>query len=85
VAGDESQRQMIQLVRAKLCTADKKALLGGDEFGLILQACPLGHAVRIADKIRKVLADKLGPSAPKAARACSLADRGRWPNSARCG
>jgi Amt family ammonium transporter len=33
------------------------ARLGGDEFGLILHACPLDHAVRIAEKIREAIAD----------------------------
>ena len=57
VAGDELLRQVTQLVRRMLRAGDMLARLGGDEFGLILQACPLDHAVRIAERIREAIAD----------------------------
>ena len=57
VAGDELLRQVTQLIRRMLRAGDMLARLGGDEFGLILQACPLDHAVRIAEKIREAIAD----------------------------
>ncbi len=57
VAGDELLRQVTQLIRGRLRAGDMLARLGGDEFGLILHACPLDHAVRIAEKIREAIAD----------------------------
>ncbi len=57
VAGDELLRQVTQLIRRLLRAGDTLARLGGDEFGLILQSCPLDHAVRIAEKIREAIAD----------------------------
>ncbi|MBN8494352.1 MAG: EAL domain-containing protein, partial [Burkholderiales bacterium] len=57
VAGDELLCQVTQLMRRMLRAGDLLARLGGDEFGLILQACPLDHAVRIAEKIREAIAD----------------------------
>ena len=57
VAGDELLRQVTQLIRRMLRAGDMLARLGGDEFGLILQACPLDHAVRIAERIREAIAD----------------------------
>jgi len=57
VAGDELLCQVTQLIRRMLRAGDMLARLGGDEFGLILQACPLDHAVRIAEKIREAIAD----------------------------
>ena len=57
VAGDELLRQVTQLIRGMLRAGDMLARLGGDEFGLILQACPLDHAVRIAEKIREAIAE----------------------------
>ena len=57
VAGDELLRQVTQLIRRMLRAGDMLARLGGDEFGLILQACPLDDAVRIAEKIREAIAD----------------------------
>jgi len=57
VAGDELLRQVTQLIRRMLRGGDTLARLGGDEFGLILQACPVDHAVRIAEKIREAIAD----------------------------
>ena len=57
VAGDELLRQVTALIRGLLRAGDTLARLGGDEFGLILQACPLEHALRIAEKIREAIAD----------------------------
>ncbi len=57
VAGDELLRQVTQLIRSRLRAGDTLARLGGDEFGLILEACPIEHAARIAEKVREVIAD----------------------------
>jgi Amt family ammonium transporter len=57
VAGDELLRQVTQLIRRMLRAGDTLARLGGDEFGLILHACPLDHALRIAERIREAIAE----------------------------
>ena len=48
VAGDELLKQIVVLLKSSIREADLLARLGGDEFGLILEACPLTKAERIA-------------------------------------
>lgn len=57
VAGDELLRQVTSLIRGLLRAGDTLARLGGDEFGLLLQACPVDAAQRIAEKLREAIAD----------------------------
>ncbi len=57
IAGDELLRQVANLLREQLRTADLLARLGGDEFGLILQGCPLDQALGLAERIREAIQD----------------------------
>ncbi len=49
MAGDELLKQVTVLLRQKVRSRDTLARLGGDEFGLLLNNCPLGKAVEIAE------------------------------------
>ncbi|HEY5603642.1 MAG TPA: EAL domain-containing protein [Gammaproteobacteria bacterium] len=51
VAGDELLKQIVMLLKSNIREADLLARLGGDEFGLILEACPLPKAERIATQL----------------------------------
>ena len=54
-AGDELLRQVTQLLLGAIRQRDTLGRLGGDEFGLVLENCPLGKAVEIAAKIQKTI------------------------------
>jgi diguanylate cyclase (GGDEF)-like protein/PAS domain S-box-containing protein len=56
-AGDELLRQVGALLRPRLREGDTLARLGGDEFGVLLAHCPPEHALRIADNLRRTIAD----------------------------
>jgi len=56
-AGDELMRQISMLLQEHLREGDTLARLGGDEFGVLLENCPLEHAVRIADVLRQTVTD----------------------------
>ena len=57
VAGDELLRQVVDLLKQHLRSADLLARLGGDEFGLILQGCPVCQAGALADRMREAIQD----------------------------
>ena len=48
-AGDEFMRQISVVLQERLREGDTLARLGGDEFGVLLENCPIEHAVRIAE------------------------------------
>jgi len=57
VAGDELLKQIVVLLKSNIREVDMLARLGGDEFGLILEACPLPKAERIATQLVESVRD----------------------------
>ena len=57
VAGDELLKQIVGLLKSNIREVDRLARLGGDEFGLILEACPLPKAERIATQLVEAVRD----------------------------
>ena len=56
-AGDELLRQIGALLRPRLREGDTLSRLGGDEFGVLLPHCPPDPAARIAENLRRTIAD----------------------------
>ena len=56
VAGDELLRQLGQLLRGHVRTADVVARLGGDEFALLLHNCGPSDALQVANSVLKAVA-----------------------------
>lgn len=56
-AGDNLLRMLSQSLKKRLRDADMLARLGGDEFGVLLEACPLTVAERIANDLRLIVKD----------------------------
>lgn len=54
-AGDELLRQLAHLLTSKVRQRDTLSRLGGDEFGMLLDNCPLDRAVEIANSLLKSL------------------------------
>ena len=52
-AGDEFLRQIAAVLRSRVRTSDVLARMGGDEFAVLLHACPVEQALRIANAIRQ--------------------------------
>jgi len=50
-------RQISVVLQERLREGDTLARLGGDEFGVLLENCPVEHAMRIADMLRQAVAD----------------------------
>jgi len=56
-AGDELMRQMSAVLERRLREGDTLARLGGDEFGLLLENCHPEHSARLAEEVRRTVAD----------------------------
>ncbi len=56
-AGDELLRQLAIVMQASARGSDTLARLGEDEFGGLLESCPLDQAVRIANGVREAIRD----------------------------
>ena len=56
-AGDQLLRQVGMLLKRQVREGDCLARLGGDEFGVLLENCPMQEAIRIADELRKCIAN----------------------------
>ncbi len=56
-AGDELLRQLATVMQASARGSDTLARLGEDEFGGLLESCPLDQAVRIANGVREAIRD----------------------------
>jgi diguanylate cyclase (GGDEF)-like protein/PAS domain S-box-containing protein len=57
VAGDDLLRQLAVVMHARIRGSDTLARLGGDEFGVLLEACPLDQAIRIANELCETVRD----------------------------
>jgi len=53
LAGDELLHQLAVLLQSKVRKRDTLARLGGDEFGLLMEHCPIGEAMRVAESLRR--------------------------------
>ena len=54
-AGDELLQQLSQLMLSTVRHRDTLSRLGGDEFGMLLENCPLDKAIAIANGLLKVM------------------------------
>jgi diguanylate cyclase (GGDEF)-like protein/PAS domain S-box-containing protein len=55
MAGDELLRQLAAHLEAKMRATDTLGRLGGDEFGVLLEDCPLEKAKTISEKLREAV------------------------------
>lgn len=51
IAGDELLRQLTAHIHHKIRDSDIFARLGGDEFGILMESCPLEHALRLSNSL----------------------------------
>ena len=57
VAGDEFLKQLAGILKRQLREEDLLARIGGDEFGILLENCPLDKGLRIANYISKTVSE----------------------------
>lgn len=57
VAGDELLRQLAAQLQTGVRETDSLGRLGGDEFGVLLQGCPMDKAKTIAEGLRQIVRD----------------------------
>jgi diguanylate cyclase (GGDEF)-like protein/PAS domain S-box-containing protein len=55
IAGDELLRQLTAHMQTRVRGSDTLSRLGGDEFGILLQHCPIEQASETADTLREVV------------------------------
>ena len=55
MAGDELLQQLAQILLSTVRHRDTLSRLGGDEFGMLLENCPLDKAVEIANNLLKAI------------------------------
>ncbi len=56
-AGDELLKQLTIVLQHEVSKRDTLSRLGGDEFGVLMEHCPLKHAYRVADSLLKAVQD----------------------------
>lgn len=56
-AGDELLKQVATLIKDELRSGDLLARIGGDEFTILIENCPLKSAREIAEKVRKTVSE----------------------------
>ena len=56
-AGDLLLKQITGVLQSRVRAGDSLARLGGDEFGILLQACTLEQAMRLAEGVRQAIRD----------------------------
>jgi diguanylate cyclase (GGDEF)-like protein len=56
-AGDELLQQLGQLLLGPVRKRDSLGRLGGDEFGMLLENCPLEKAINIAENLQSAIID----------------------------
>ncbi|MGI9329274.1 MAG: GGDEF domain-containing protein [Gammaproteobacteria bacterium] len=56
-AGDALLRKVANILRAHTRARDTAARIGGDEFALLLEACPAERALEIAEHVRRDIAN----------------------------
>ena len=56
-AGDELLQQLSQLLLGSVRHRDTLSRLGGDEFGMLFENCPLDKAIEIANNLIKAIKD----------------------------
>lgn len=52
IGGNELLRQITRLLKKRVRKHDALARIGGDEFGILMEHCPIDQAVQIAERIR---------------------------------
>ena len=56
IAGDGLLKQLAEVLKNNVRESDTLARIGGDEFAVIMEHCPLAHAQRVAESIRQAIA-----------------------------
>lgn len=57
VAGDILLKQLSQVLRDNVRESDSLARLSGDEFGVLLESCPIDHALQVAHNLQNTISE----------------------------